>query len=228
VDGATVASYVALNGTGQATYNASGLSVGSHSVTATFNGTASYSTSFSSSTAAIVNQATLTVTAACNNRLFGAPNVCSATLGTFQYSDHAATVFTGTPTSTTTALRDSPANTYPATLVSPSLALTAFGATNYTLSTSNSTFTISGGAPQSILFAALPNFPSGRSYQLTASATSGLPVSYTVTLGNANIINGSTLNVTGSGLVTVQASQSVDPTGDYAAATPVSRSFTAQ
>jgi hypothetical protein len=49
-----------------------------------------------------------------------------------------------------------------------------------------------------------------------------------VTLGNANITNGSTLNVTGTGLVTVQASQNTDPTGDYAAATPVSRSFTAQ
>jgi hypothetical protein len=102
------------------------------------------------------------------------------------------------------------------------------GSTNYTVSTQTSTFTISGGAPQFILFAALPNFPSGGSYQLTASTTSGLPVSYTVTLGNANITNGSTLNVTGPGTVTVQASQNVDPTGDYAPATPVSRSFTAQ
>jgi hypothetical protein len=36
------------------------------------------------------------------------------------------------------------------------------------------------------------------------------------------------LTVTGTGFVTVQASQSIDPTGDYAAATPVSMSFTAQ
>jgi hypothetical protein len=34
--------------------------------------------------------------------------------------------------------------------------------------------------------------------------------------------------VTGTGPVTVQALQAVDPTGDYAAAIPISRSFTAQ
>jgi hypothetical protein len=62
---------------------------------------------------------------------------------------------------------------------------------------------------------------------LTARATSGLPVTYSVTAGNATV-NGSTLTVNGTGLVTVQASQSTDPTGDYAAATPVSWSFTAQ
>ena len=80
--------------------------------------------------------------------------------------------------------------------------------------------------PQAIIFAPLPNFASGGTYQLTARTTSGLPVSYTVTAGSASI-TGTTLTVSGTGLVTVQASQT-DPTGDYAPATPVSRSFTAQ
>jgi len=70
-------------------------------------------------------------------------------------------------------------------------------------------------------------FLHGASYQLTARATSGLPVSYSVLSGNATV-SGSTLTVTGTGPVTVQASQSTDPTGDYAPATPVSESFTAQ
>jgi len=127
----------------------------------------------------------------------------------------------------TTAARNSPANTYTATPLSASLALTAFGTTNYTVSSANTTFAVAGGAAQSILFAPLPNFAHGASYQLTARATSGLPVTYSVISGSASV-TGSTLTVTGTGPVTVQASQSTDPTGDYAAATPVSRSFTAQ
>ena len=172
----------------------------------------------------------LTVTGSCSNRVYGQVNSCSANVvGISIQADNAATVFTGTPTGTTTAaLRNSPAGSYTAPPLGSSLALTGFGATSYTVSPAkNTSFTISGGAAQSIIFAPLPNFVHGASYQLTARATSGLPVSYSVTSGNATV-TGSTLTVTGTGLVTVQASQSIDPTGDYAAATPVSRSFTAQ
>jgi hypothetical protein len=96
-------------------------------------------------------------------------------------------------------------------------------------SVGSSTFVILGGSPQSIIFLPLPNFAHGGSYQLTARTTSGLPVSYTVTVGNSIAsVSGSTLTVTGTGTVTVQATQSTDPTGDYAAAVPVSSSFTAQ
>ena len=227
IDGASTLTGTLSSGT--YTFSVTGLLAGSHSFSASYAGAGAFTSSSTTSSLGVsIGQATLTVTASCSSRVYGAPNVCSAVLGTFQYSDSASSVFTGTHTGTTTALRDSPANTYTATPLTASLALNNFGAANYTLSPSNSTFTISGGAPQSILFAPLPNFPNGGSYQLTASTTSGLPVSYTVTLGNANITNGSTLNVTGTGLVTVQASQNTDPTGDYAAATPVSRSFTAQ
>jgi hypothetical protein len=226
-DGATVASYVALNGSGQASTSVNGLTVGTHNVAATYNGAASYSTSFSSGTTATVNQATLTITGSCSNRVFGAANVCSAGVSGYKNGDNAATVFTSAPTGTTTAIRTSPANTYTASV--GTYTLSTLGSTNYTVSAQTSTFTISGGAPQSILFAQLPNFASGGSYQLTASTTSGLPVSYTVTVGNAIAsVSGSTLTLSGPGTVTVQASQSTDPTGDYAAATPVSRSFTAQ
>ena len=58
---------------------------------------------------------------------------------------------------------------------------------------------------------------------LTAIATSGLPVSYTVTSGPATITS-STLTITGTGSVTVLATQSGN--ADYAAATPVSDTFT--
>ena len=87
---------------------------------------------------------------------------------------------------------------------------------------------ISGNAPQSIIFPPLANFTAG-SYQLTARSTSGLPVVYSVTMGNGYAsISGATLTLTGTGPVTIQASTTSDGSGDYALPTPVSRSFTAQ
>jgi len=57
---------------------------------------------------------------------------------------------------------------------------------------------------------------------LTATASSGLTVSYSVTSGPATV-NGSTLTITGAGQVTVQASQAGNST--YAAAPPVPVTF---
>jgi hypothetical protein len=87
--------------------------------------------------------------------------------------------------------------------------------------------TVNGGAAQMISFAPLPNFPMGGSYELTASASSGLAVSYTAT-GPAMVsgTNGSLLTVTGPGMVTVTAANAGN--GNYAAATSVQQSFTAQ
>ncbi len=57
-----------------------------------------------------------------------------------------------------------------------------------------------------------------------ATASSGLPVTYTVTAGNATII-GSTLNITGLGPITITANQAGN--ASYAPAAPVTLSFTA-
>jgi pectin methylesterase-like acyl-CoA thioesterase len=225
VDGTATLSATLSGGT--ANFAVPGLSAGSHVFSATYTGATEFapsSTSPSGNISLTVNQAPLTVTGTCSNRIYGQVNVCSALITGYQYSDSAATVFTSTPTGTTTAQRDSPAGGYTAT---PVYTPTAFGNTNYAIAPANSSFTISGGAAQNIIFSPLPNFAHGASYQLTARATSGLPVIYSVTSGNASV-SGSTLTVTGTGLVTVQASQSIDPTGDYAAAIPVSESFTAQ
>jgi pectin methylesterase-like acyl-CoA thioesterase len=213
---------------GTVTITVVGLPAGPHSFSASYGGSTNFAGSSTSSNSSLtVSPAALTVTGSCSNRVYGQVNVCTAGVSGYQYTDGVAAVFSATPTGTTTAARNSPAGTYTATPLSSSVALTTFGAANYTVSQVNTSFTISGGAAQSIIFAPLPNFVHGASYQLTARATSGLPVSYSVTSGNASV-SGSTLTVTGTGLVTVQASQSTDPSGDYAAATPVSRSFTAQ
>lgn len=77
-------------------------------------------------------------------------------------------------------------------------------------------------ATQTITFAALPNVTYGAGpITLTATASSGLTVTYTVT-GPATL-NGSTLTITGAGTVTVTASQAGN--SSYSAATAVVRSF---
>jgi len=83
--------------------------------------------------------------------------------------------------------------------------------------------TVSGDKVQYILFIVLPFVPQAESsLTLTAHSTSGLPISYTVT-GPASLL-GSTLTLTGPGLVKVTASQGGNST--FAPATPVSQSFT--
>ncbi len=69
---------------------------------------------------------------------------------------------------------------------------------------------------QTITFNAIPtaNQTYGASFVPSAIASSGLPVTYTVT-GNATA-NGSTVNITGLGTITITASQTGN--GSYAAA----------
>ena len=227
VDGVAGSSQ-ALSG-GATTFNLSNLNAGSHTFSASYAGDSTAATSSSTtSVTATIAQAVLTVTASCSNRLFDQPNIgCGASVTGYQYSDSVSNVFGGIPGGTTSATRVSPVGSY---AVNPSnQSMTPFGATNYTLNSVSTNFTITGGTPQTIIFAALPNFPAGGTYQLTARTTSGLPVTYTVTSGNGTISNGALTVTAGSGAtVTVQATSPADAAGDYAAATPVSRSFVAQ
>jgi CSLREA domain-containing protein len=93
---------------------------------------------------------------------------------------------------------------------------------NSATATASFSLTVSGGA-QTITFGALSGETYGASpITLSATASSGLAVSYAVT-GPATV-SGSTLTITGTGLVTVTASQAGN--SNYAAATPVPQSFT--
>jgi DnaJ-class molecular chaperone len=60
-------------------------------------------------------------------------------------------------------------------------------------------------------------------FTVNATASSGLPVSFSIVSGPATI-SGNTVTITGAGLITVRASQAGDAT--YNAAVPVDRSFT--
>ena len=80
------------------------------------------------------------------------------------------------------------------------------------------------GQSQSINFLEIQSpIPYAGTVTLNASATSGLPVSYTVVFGPATL-NGNVLTITGAGSVTVQATQAGN--GQYAPAAPVSQTFT--
>jgi len=120
---------------------------------------------------------------------------------------------------TTTAVRNSPATTYPIAVAVGSLI-----AANYSFATTGNTLTVTGGAPQMINFVPLPNFAHPGVYQLTASTTSGLPVTYSVT-GPASV-NGAVLTVSGAGTVTVTAAAASNI--NYAAANSVQQQFMAQ
>ena len=95
----------------------------------------------------------------------------------------------------------------------------AIAAGSYFLSNSSSS-----GDSQTITFSPIPaqTYPAGP-ITLDATASSGLPVSYTVLSGPASL-SGNILTITSVGSVTVQASQAGNQ--QYTPATPVSQTFT--
>jgi sugar lactone lactonase YvrE len=106
-----------------------------------------------------------------------------------------------------------------------SLALTDNALNN---SSSKQTVQLSGTALQVMQTITFPPIPTqtygGAPYALNATASSLLAVSYAVTSGPATLSPSNTLMFTGVGPVTVQASQAGNV--EFAAATPVSQTFT--
>jgi hypothetical protein len=89
-------------------------------------------------------------------------------------------------------------------------------------------FTV-GLTPQSTSFTSTPPAAAtvgGASYTVTATATSGLAVSFSITAGSAGVcsISGTTVSFTGAGTCTVDADQAGN--ASYAAAAQVQQSFT--
>ena len=111
--------------------------------------------------------------------------------------------------------------------------ITLYSAGTHTVSATNVTspaitgatsspITVAKGA-QTINFAAIPDQIETNTLTLSATASSGLPVSFAVTSGPASIANGTNLSFTGGGSVTITASQSGD--SNWEAAPDVSRTF---
>jgi hypothetical protein len=102
---------------------------------------------------------------------------------------------------------------------------TQAGDTNYTAIAADQTIADAAKQAQTIAFAAPDDrVASEGPFALTATASSGLPVTYTVVSGPATL-SGATVTLTkASGLVTLRASQAGNAT--YAAADDVTRTFT--
>ncbi|MES2392768.1 MAG: HYR domain-containing protein, partial [Acidobacteriota bacterium] len=159
----------------------------------------------------------LTVTANNASRTYGVANPAfTYNVTGFAYGD-SASVITGVPSFSTPAVGTSPEGTYPITVAHGTLT-----APGYTFQFVSGTLTVTGQSTQSITFAKIPNLPVGTTMTLSARSTSGLPVSYTFT-GPATMA-ANKLTVTGTGSISVTASQSGN--ANYLAATPVTQSFT--
>jgi autotransporter-associated beta strand protein len=80
-------------------------------------------------------------------------------------------------------------------------------------------------AAQTITFAALPGKkPTDAPFSLTASATSGLPVSFVSSDPTVATVSGNTVTLVGAGATTITASQA--GSGNYSAAAPVNQELT--
>jgi len=208
----------AVNGTATFNLTSSLPGVGRYGYVASSSGLTSTGSASESVTAA-----TLTVAAQSASRIFGAPNPAFTYQIAGYVNNDPSSVVSGTPVLTTTALRNSPATSYPITATVGTLT-----AANYNFATNGNTLTVTGGAPQIINFLPLPSFANGGSYQLTASATSGLAVTYQVS-GTGASISGSTLTLGASAAgQTIMVTASQTGNGNYGAASTASQSFTAQ
>jgi hypothetical protein len=104
-----------------------------------------------------------------------------------------------------------------------SITATQAGNTNYNAASSTLTFTITQGS-QTITFAALANRPlSGTPFTITATSTSGLPVSFSAS--GPCTVAGNQVTMTGRGLCSITATQAGD--ANYTAASRT-RTFTIQ
>jgi len=200
VDGATGAT-AALSTAGKATYATTKLAAGTHTVVAIYTGTSKIGPSAS---AALTETITLPSAAAptCKPAAGAYKAAQSVTLAdtptgaVIYYSTDGSTPSAAEGTKYTTAITVSQTETINAVAV----------ATGYnTSSMASAAYTIL--LPQTITFAPLAGAPYGaRPITLSATASSGLAVTYKVISGPGSI-SGSTLTVTGAGSIVIAADQ---------------------
>ncbi len=224
-DGTTKLGSGTLNGQSpdQATFTTSALAAGGHTITATYSGDNAFTTSTAAALTQTVNQATLTVTADNQTIAFGAAiPALTYTPGSFVNGDTAG-VLSGAPTLATSATSSSPPGGYAIAISQGTLA-----ADNYTFSFANGTLTVTK-AGQTISFGTPTGTPSytyltDASFTVGATASSGLPVTFSSTTGGVCTVSGTTVSIVGGGACPITASQAGN--ADYLAAPDEVRSFT--
>src|SRR5256885_15592716 len=219
-EGTTVLASFPLNGSGQASFSTTSLSVGSHSITAAYPGDSNSLASTSSAVVQVVNKA---------DQFINFDPIAGKTFGDSDFSV-SATASSGLPVSFSI-------ESGPATISGSTVHITGAGTVmvrasqagngNYNPAPdADQSFDVAK-ANQSISFAALGNKTYGDS-PFTVSATggaSGNPVTFAAS-GNCTSggANGSNITITGAGSCTVTASQAGN--SNYNAAADVARTFT--
>jgi subtilisin family serine protease len=190
--------------------------VGGYPVSASGLSSANYTIGYVAGTLT-VNPAPLTVTADNKGRAYGAANPALTASYSGFVLGQSTSALSGALACATTATQSSPAGLYPITC-------SGLNATNYAITYVAGTLTV-GQATQTISFAMPPNKTYGdAAITLSATATSGLAVAFSVPAGGPCALSGTTLSITGVGTCTVTASQPGNV--NYAAAPDVVRSFT--
>lgn len=168
----------------------------------------------------IVNPAVLTIMAENKERLVGQPNPGLSIAYSGFVNGENSSVLTTQPVVSTTATVASAAGNYPITV-------NGAAAVNYTFTYINGTLTVLPLPVQTITFNALPAKRYGEAdFALSATASSGLTVSYTSSNTQVATINNGIIHLTGAGTADITASQSGDPFN--AAAPSVTRMLTVQ
>lgn len=185
--------------------------VGTVSVTATQVGDVNYGPATPVTQSFKVAPAVLNIAAQPATRAYNSANPAFAFTATGFVGADTTSVLSGGPAFSTTATMTSAPGSYPITISQGTLF-----ALNYTFTFTDSTLTV-GLAPQTINFPVPPRATFGTSIALTAAASSGLPIQYSVT-GPATLV-GATLVSSMPGQVMVTATQTGNDV--FQSATPV-------
>jgi hypothetical protein len=225
---------ITLGASGSGTFSTSSLPVGSYSITATYGGDGIYAASTSAAQPLTISKAptattlspsaaTLTVgqTETLTAIIQGATSPAETGMVAFADQNGPLGSMTVTPTSTgSTAVLSLPNLSVGTHRITASYG----GDANFASSASSAQTVTVSLVSQTITFAPIPNHNVGDPpFTLSATASSGLPVTFAVLSGPATL-SGNVVTLTGPGNVTIQASQAGNNT--YAAAPSVSQAFT--
>jgi predicted secreted protein len=209
-DGATTLATVTLNGSGQATFTTSALSVGTHSITATYNGDANNASSTSAPLSQVVGQAptTIALQSSVNPSMLGQAVTFTATVtgtsvtGTVTFKDGATTLATvtlngsGQATFTTSAL----------SVGTHSITASYSGDVDDAPSTSAPLNQVVGqGATTTTLISSQNPSPFGQSVTFTATVTGASPTGTVTFKDGATTLGTGTLNGSGQAMFTTSA-----------------------
>ena len=228
-DGSTSLGAPVAMTSGAASMTTLSLAGGTHPITAAYSGDSSNTTSTSAILPEVVSRGSSTtrIASSLNPATPGQPVTITATVtgnnptGSVEFLDGTASLTPPVPLVGNTA-----AFTTSSLSAGTHSITAAYGGDGSNLMSASLVLSqvITTKTAQTITFGVLPNVTYGVApITLSASASSALPVSFTLTSGPA-ALSGSTLTITGAGTVTITASQAGNAI--YAAATPVVQSFT--